>query len=290
MIDYRIKTFLALCDCMNYRKAADLLLMTQPAVTQHIQRLEHQYGCKLFLYDCKKLTLTREGEILRHYAQNVMYQEEKLLENLRLKEKKYLRIGASKTIGEYVIPAQIAKYLRNPDNHISIDVDNTGRLLEHIKNGTLDFALVEGFFDSSEFASRLYRSEPFVGVCSFGHPFAGQTVALNQVFNETLFIREEHSGTRMILEQLLSAHNRTLEHFARTVCISNFGLMGKLIAKGCGITFAYQAVQAENNQLACFQVEHWDIVRDFNFVFLDTPNSRAYVDLFEEIINERDPL
>lgn len=51
MIDYRVKTFLALCDFMNYRKTAQILNMTQPAVTQHIHFLENQYGCKLFDYD-----------------------------------------------------------------------------------------------------------------------------------------------------------------------------------------------------------------------------------------------
>lgn len=290
MIDYRIKTFLTLCDCMNYRKAADLLMMTQPAVTQHIQRLEHLYGCSLFLYDRKKLVLTKEGELLKRYAQNVMYQEEKLLENIRLIEKKPLRIGATKTIGEYVIPEQIARFLQNPTNHIFIDVDNTGRLLEQLQNGALDFALVEGFFDSNLFASKHYRSEPFVGICSAKHPFAGRTVPLNEIFYETLFIREEDSGTRMIFEQLLSAHNRTLEQFTRTICISNFGLMRALISENCGISFAYKVVQDGSDQLACFQIKNWDITRDFNYVFLDTPNSRKSVALFEEAINKRDAL
>lgn len=289
MIDYRIKTFLTLCDCMNYQKTADILLLTQPAVTHQIHRLETQYGCKLFLYDKKKLILTREGEILKHYAQNVMYQEEKLLENFKLSEKKCLRMGATKTIGEFVIPGQIAEYLRNSDHQILIDVDNTGRLLEQIQNGSLDFALVEGFFDSSEFESILYRSEPFEGICSASHPFAGRTVPLNEIFSETLFIREEDSGTRMILEQLLSSGNRTLEQFTRTVCISNFGLMRELVAENCGITFAYQAVRTGNDALACFHVESWNAVRDFNYVFLDTPNSRKCVEMFQQIVNSRIP-
>ena len=48
MLDHRIDTFLVLCDCMNYRKAAEVLQLTQPAVTQQIQHLERLYGCKLF--------------------------------------------------------------------------------------------------------------------------------------------------------------------------------------------------------------------------------------------------
>ena len=51
MLDHRIETFMAVCELMNYRKAADLLHITQPAVTQHIQFLENEYGCRLFLYE-----------------------------------------------------------------------------------------------------------------------------------------------------------------------------------------------------------------------------------------------
>lgn len=82
MIDYRVKTFLALCDFMNYRKTAQILNMTQPAVTQHIHFLENQYGCKLFDYDRHSLKMTREGMLLKRYCESVMYQEEKLFERL----------------------------------------------------------------------------------------------------------------------------------------------------------------------------------------------------------------
>ena len=61
MIDTRIETFLTLCRVMNYRKTAELLNMTQPAVTQHIHFLEEQYGCKLFSYDRRTLTMTKEA-------------------------------------------------------------------------------------------------------------------------------------------------------------------------------------------------------------------------------------
>lgn len=83
MIDNRIRTFLALCRNMNYRRTAEELNLTQPAVTQHIQYLESEYGCSLFSYDRRTLRLTKEGELLKNYAENVLYQERKMLEKLR---------------------------------------------------------------------------------------------------------------------------------------------------------------------------------------------------------------
>lgn len=283
MIDYRVKTFLALCDFMNYRKTAQILNMTQPAVTQHIHFLENQYGCKLFDYDRHSLKMTREGMLLKRYCESVMYQEEKLFEKIKSGEKRLVRFGATKTIGEYVIPEQVERFLQLPDYNVEIEIDNTRYLLDKLKRGELDFALIEGFFDSNDFLSRVYRSENFVGVCSKNHRFANKTILPDEIFTEHLFLREKGSGTRNILEQVLSEHNRTTGHFARVTCINHFALMSKLIADNLGITFAYEVMQKSYSSLAPFYVKGWNIVRDFNYVYLDSADSLEILEAFDNL-------
>lgn len=279
MVDNRIKTFLALCRNMNYRRTAEELNLTQPAVTQHIKYLENEYKCRLFSYDRRTLSLTKEGRLLQSYAENVLYQERRLSEKMKFSENTMLSIGATKTIGEYVIPSLIKRYLDDPTKNITVDVDNTDRLLGRLKNGELDFAIIEGFFDRNEFASRLYRHEPFIGICGKGHRFACKTVSLEEAFEENLLIREKGSGTRTILEQLLTERSYTVEHFRRVSCISSFGLMTKLIADGVGITFVYEAV-CESGCVAPFYITETDMFRDFNFVYLDTSDAKCAVEDF----------
>ncbi|RGF35841.1 LysR family transcriptional regulator [Ruminococcus sp. AF43-11] len=283
MIDYRVKTFLTLCNFMNYRKTAQVLNMTQPAVTQHIHFLENQYGCKLFDYDRHSLKMTREGMLLKRYCESVMYQEEKLFEKIKSGEKRLVRFGATKTIGEYVIPEQVERFLQLPDYNVEIEIDNTRYLLDKLKRGELDFALIEGFFDSNDFLSRVYRSENFVGVCSKNHRFANKTILPDDIFTEHLFLREKGSGTRNILEQVLSEHNRTTEHFARVTCINHFTLMSELIADNLGITFAYEVMQKSYSSLAPFYVKGWNIVRDFNYVYLDSADSLEILETFDNL-------
>ena len=67
MLDYRLQTFLTLCETMHYTRAAERLCITQPAVTQHIHFLEQHYGCRLFVYQGKTLRLTEEGWAVYHY-------------------------------------------------------------------------------------------------------------------------------------------------------------------------------------------------------------------------------
>lgn len=281
MTDIRIETFLTLCNVMNYRKTAELLNMTQPAVTQHIHYLENYYNCKLFIYDKKSLQMTHEAELLRKYAENVTYQEKRLKTLLSENAGVHISLGATKTIGEYVIAEHISAFLSDPANHISVTVDNTEHLLAALSSGEIDLALIEGNFDSSKYASRLYKKEPFVGICGACHPFAGRTVSLSDVLNEELILREEGSGTREILRQLLANKNRSFADFKRVTAISSFGLAAKILAKNIGITFAYKAVMEHDKDLAEFKVRGWKTEHDFNYVYLDNPFSEQAAKLFD---------
>lgn len=281
MTDTRIETFLTLCNVMNYRKTAELLNMTQPAVTQHIHYLENYYNCKLFIYDKKSLQMTHEAELLRKYAENVTYQEKRLKTLLSEKEGCRIALGATKTIGEYVIAEHIAAFLNDPANRISVKVDNTEHLLTALSAGEIDFALIEGHFDSSRYASKLYKKELFVGICGACHPFAGREVSLADVLNEELILREEGSGTREILRQQLADQNRSFSDFRRVTTISSFGLAAAILAKGIGMTFAYKAVMEHDKRLAEFKVKGWKTEHDFNYVCLDNPFSEQAAELFD---------
>ena len=102
-MDQKLLTFLTLCRTMNYRRAADALHLTQPAVTKQIQSLESQYGVKLFSYDERKLRKTAQGEILERYAMELQYNDAELARLLAAKPKTLLRIGATKSIGDYIL-------------------------------------------------------------------------------------------------------------------------------------------------------------------------------------------
>lgn len=282
MIDTRMETFMTLCRVMNYRKTAELLNMTQPAVTQHIHFLEEQYGCKLFNYDRRTLTMTDEAKLLQKYAENVLYQEKKLREKLEGNNGISLSVGATKTIGEYVITEHISSFIAEPDNSISVDIENTEQLLRALSEGRIDFALIEGYFDKSKYASRLYRNEPFVGLCGADHPFAGRTVKLDELWKEHLILREEGSGTRDILKQLLAGSSYSFSQFDRITTISSFGLITKLLEKKRCITFAYRAAGEGNSALAEFRVKGWDISHELCYVYLDTPYSQNAVEEFEK--------
>ena len=272
MLDPRWNTFLVLCETMNYTRAAERLCLTQPAVTHHIHYLEDHYGCRLFIYEGKILRLTEAGLKLLEYTRSLAYNSRKAEEAMKSPSPVSLRVGASKTIGEFVIAPQVKRFLQeHPEANFSLTVDNTQTLLRSLESGRLDFVLLEGFFDRSRYDATLYRKEPFFGVCSPEHHFAGRTVAIEELDAERILIREPGSGTRTIFEDALRRHKRTLNRFSKTTTISDFSTIKSLVADGLGISFLYEAAvskELDSGVLARFDLAETPMSGAFYFVCL----------------------
>lgn len=272
MLDYRIKTFITLYNEMNYRKTAEKLNMTQPGVTQHIHYIENYYGVKLFSYNGKTLSRTPNAEILKRHIDSILSEERETIREFSQKEKTVLNIGATKTIGEFVLVPVVREFLRDENNSVNLVVDNTENLLRSLENAELDFAVVEGVFDKTKYPYHLYKKEHFVGICSKSHPFAGKTISLKEIFRETLIVRESGSGTRRLLEQAISENGFSLDCFHRVISVSNFSVISDMVMKNNAITFAYEPVAKSKKDLAVFEVDDMQIKGEFNFVYCNSLN------------------
>lgn len=282
MLDYRLDTFLKLCEIMNYRETAEQLHITQPAVTQHIQFLEREYGCKLFTYENRKLQKTSAAAVLESYAHSMKYNEQALKEELRNTRHQEFKVGATKTIGDYVLDDYIKNFLKQQNHSLTLVVDNTEHLLHLLEENKIDFAIVEGYFDKRKYDYQLFRKEPFVGICHKNHPFAEQVVTLPDLLSETLICREEGSGTRAIMEQKLLDFNESISHFSNHICISSFKIILQLVKEGYGISFGYEVLAKNDRDLARFYLPGEEIMREFNFVYLKNTTADKKI---QEFIN-----
>ena len=282
-MDQRLETFLTVCATMNYRKAAEQLHLTQPAVTKQIQALEALYGVRLFTYDSRKLRKTAQGETLEIYAISQRYQDEELRRALRRQEKTSLHIGATKSIGDYILPPQISRILKEPDNELFFTVDNTAHLLAQLEGGELDFVVLEGIFDKSRYESFLLRDEPYIGICAKDHPFSGREVTMDELFSERLILREPGSGTRKILERELQQCGYTPDAFRSNVCISSFKLIRHLVSEGCGVSFLYEAVVKDDTQFGRFSCPPLTGVHELNVVCLKHTDAPALAHRFLDV-------
>lgn len=286
MTDHRIYTFLKLCELMNYRKTAEALNMTQPAVTQHIHFLEQEYHCKLFQYENRTLSKTPAAVALEKYAISMLYNEKLFRESLLLPSSRRLSIGATKTIGEYTIAKDLLNLSGRRDISLELIIDNTENLLTRLNALQLDFLLVEGYIDKNNYGHQLLRREELVGICSSTHPFAKKEVPFQELLNEHIILRESGSGTRAVFENFLDEKGYSTDSFAHSSVISSFKLIEQAVCAGYGISFVYESIPASNPGLSCFRVKDSKILHEFNCVYLkNTP----VADRLPEMISEYFP-
>ncbi|MBC5647974.1 LysR family transcriptional regulator [Christensenella tenuis] len=272
MLDFRMDTFLMVCETMNFTRAAERLNITQPAVSQHIRFLEEYYGAKLFAYQGKKLELTEAGRLLQSAGLTMKHDVMALKEEMGgLGSGKLLRFGVTLTVGEFVIPGPAARYLANhPGVSLRMDVSNTKELLRKLDGGEIDFALVEGNFAKNEYEHLVYATEPYIAVCGKGHVFRTEVHKIEDLTGERIIVREAGSGTREILERYLEGRNLMLEDFGNFVEVSNINAIKMLVGENCGITFLYEAaVRRElcEGTLKRIPLEEFALTHDLTFIW-----------------------
>ncbi len=271
MIDFKHKTFLEVCRQKNFTKAAEVLCITQPAVSQHIRALEEEYGGTLITFNKRKFALTAKGMSLFSFLSTLHVDCQKATKTIRLEtaESTSISFGATLSIGEYVMPRIIKKLLvKQPALQLSMSVDNTKELLAKLDEGKIQFAFIEGFFDKTRYDSCIFSNEPFIGVSKKKY---AQEIDLEKLCNERLIIREKGSGTRKVLEQILEEKSQSIEQFHSIIEVGSMSAIKELVTAGCGISFMYKVAALSNlhdGDLFEIPIKGFNHKREFNFVFL----------------------
>ncbi len=288
MLDFRHETFLTLAACNSFTKAAELLHITQPAVSQHIKYLEDLYNCKLVDTTNRKTTLTPQGEVLKEFATTVYSDAKHLKDNISAVDTETMQFsfGATLSVGEYVMPRVLSRLLiKYPEMKFHMAVANTQILLERLNHGELDFLVVEGLFDKSEYDSTLFSLEEFVAVCSAESKLAKGKVTFHEITDSRLILRERGSGTREIFENILQKNNYSLHAFDKLIEIGNMAAIKKMVANDLGISFMFMAAAKkgiEEGSLALIDIAGFSEQREFNFVLLkDSFFRKRYLKIYQ---------
>ncbi|MEG0989485.1 MAG: LysR family transcriptional regulator [Gordonibacter sp.] len=276
MQDFRMATFLNVCRTLSYTRSAAALNITQPAVSQHIAFLEKSYGTKLFAYRGKKLSLTTAGELLREAAATMAHDEDTLRESIAAMTglRRSLRIGMTLTAGEYVLAPLLPAYLAvHEDVQARIFSGDTGFLLEQLRAGEIDCALVEGVFDRSAYDWRVFGTERMVAVCAAGHPLAQgkKPLRFDDLLEQHVLVREQGSGTRAVLVNALAERNLSVDSFARVTEVESINIIKVLVEGGYGISFLYEAAvrrELVSGQLARIPLAGRAIEHELTFLSL----------------------
>ncbi len=254
MADRRLQVFHAVAKHLSFTKAAETLFMTQPAVTFQIKQLEEQLSTRLFDRAQGRISLTPAGQLAFEYAGRILALSAEL--GTRLKEMGGqaagpLLIGASMTIGEYVLPQLIGKFkARFPAVVPTLFVGNSEAVQERVAERTLDLGFIEGDSHLSSLQSELCCEDELQVVCAPSHPLAKESFALPPTLTQHPYIgREPGSGTREVIDRYLQQAGVSPESMNRVVELGSPEALKGLAATGLGFAIMSRVIVAKELQL-----------------------------------------
>lgn len=210
MDERRLQVFRAVAELRNFSRAAEVLHMSQPAVSQQIQALEEHYGVRLLDRTSKAVQLTAAGRAL--YAQIIP-----LLQQFAEVQRAVVRaagslsgpltVGASLTIGQYVLPQVLAAFERqHPEVRVRLHIQNTEVVAFRVRDSELDMGFVEGPVTGSDLHEEPFLDDELVLIAPANHHWRERrTIAPSELYSERLIVRERGSGTREVMENGLRA-------------------------------------------------------------------------------------
>jgi len=272
MLDFRVYTFICVCKYMNFTKAADELNLTQPCVSQHIRYLENYYGLKLFTYNNKELRLTKAGKDIYNAMLSFRHDEILLKGNIHLPDqsRKTLRFGATQSIGKYYLPNKLVRFLQHDlSTRIDLTISDTRDLMQRLDDGSIDFAMIEGFFRKSDYDHILIKREDLVAVCGPGYR-TGRIGGIADLFPCHLFVREIGSGTREVFCRYLMENGYTLDRFSKISTVSDPQIILEMLAHDLGISFLYRSVvenKIRSGSLLPLTIPDFYVSHEFNFIW-----------------------
>ena len=175
------------------------------------------------------------------------------------------------TVGEFLLPLPLSRFIKShPGKSLKLILENTRRLRELLDSGDLDIAVVEGHFPSESYDFRIWKHLRFIPVASSSHKFPDRELSIEELFSETLLLREPGSGTREILTQYLEHYNYDIRRFSKVLEITNMHSICVLAEEDCGITFLYEAVAEEalrRGSLIRIPLKDFEISHNISFIW-----------------------
>lgn len=293
MFDFRLKVFHTVAKRLNFTKAADELCITQPAVSKHIQEIESYYKVRLFERNGSKIRLTRAGGVLLHYTNQIfgLYSNMEFeLNVLTDSQKGLLRIGASTTIAQYVLPPLLADFhKRYEDIRISLTINNTEQIEQALKNKDIDFGIVEGQAKNTLFKYSEFVRDEIVLVAATGNPLAKKTeITVEELSQIPLLLREPGSGTLEVIAHALKPFSMKISDLQCEMQLgSTESIKSYLLHSSCMAFLSVYSIfnELKNNELIIIDTKDLDIQRTFHFIQLHG-DTEGLPDLFMEFAQQ----
>jgi len=285
-----LKIFITVADLGSMTAAAKALYIAQPTVSQSISELEDYYGIKLFDRLSKKLFITEKGSQLLSYARHITDLVNEMEYVMKNPDKSgTIKVGASLTIGTYLLPELVNEFIRQyPFWQVKAVTKNTQDIEQLIIRNEIDFAVVEGMVHTPDIIANPFMDDDLLLVCGRKHKLYGiKSISPGELSGLRFIVREKGSGTRELFENMMAMNEIKWQpdwecngsDVLKSAAVSGIGVavISKLLVKK----------ELETGELSGIKIDNIDLKRKFSVIYHKnkflTNGMKAFMDLCYKI-------
>jgi len=265
--NFRLVVFRAVAEHLSFRKAAEHLFLTQPAVSLQIKALEEDLGVQLFDRTGTHIALTAAGELLLRYATQVhslLSEAEHDIAAASGEHAGQLALGASTTIAQYVLPSILGDFRRqHPRVALTLTSGNTEEIVTAIEQQRIALGLIEGPARSRDIKTEPFLLDELVLIVPAAHEWSDRaSVPLAEVPGVPLLLRERGSGTRQVVEAALERRGVRRRALNVPMELDSTESIKSAVEAGLGVGFVSRWALAKDSRLgSTFKIMHIEGLR-----------------------------
>jgi DNA-binding transcriptional LysR family regulator len=295
MYSYRLHVFHAVATSGSFSRAArEVLHISQPAVSKHVQALEEELGVPLLQRVGKRVLLTEAGQIVQHYAEQVLglaQDTQRALRELQGLQRGTLRLGASSTPGIYLLPPVLATFVRRyPGITLELEIANSQRVVEGVLARQWDLGMIGIPLAHPHLHVQPTWRDTLVLIVPPHHRLAARSaVTLADLAGETWIFREAGSASGQVVKDVLNGARFGQDH---TLVLQGSEGVKQAVMAGLGIAMVSRfAVSLEVQQGVLRVVPITDVraARDLCLIWRHDSHLPAAVRAFLEVLHEQTP-
>jgi DNA-binding transcriptional LysR family regulator len=290
--NFRLKVFRAVAEHLSFRKAAERLFLSQPAVTLQIKALEDDLGVRLFDRAANRISLTPQGARLLRYAKKIATLVSQAEQELAAGEGQLsgeLGLGVSTTIAQYVLPRLIGAFLgEHPRVKLLLQSGNTEEIVELLIERKVSIGLIEGPSRHREIRAEPFMEDELVLIAS--PQFENGRMSREQLTSSSLLMREQGSGSRRVVETALEKAGIKLKSFHHVMNLDSTEAIKSAVEAGLGVGFVSRwaiSKELELGALKVVDVAGVRVARSFSLILCTGPESQGPVGAFRNFALQR---
>jgi len=286
----QLQIFESVAQHLSYTRAAEVLYLTQPAVSMQIKQLESEVAMPLFERMGKSLFLTEAGDELLIYARNISQQlieASDVLDELRGSKKGRLNIAVATTASSFSLKLLGEFYKRFPGANITFDVTNRASLLKHLEKNTIDMVIMGQPPEGLDVEAESFMENPLVVIAPIGHELVGKkNIPLKVLQQETFIMREHGSGTRIAMERFFEESGYSISSVME---MSSNEAINEAVVAGLGLGIVSKdtlELKLSMGQLKILDVESFPIMRHWYLVHRKGKRFTALMTAFKNLVQQ----